>query len=261
MGTFIQAIIIVVREGLEALMLITALIAYAGNIGRPDHVRAIYAGIIAAIASSTAVAWIFHSAFATIQQTWADGLLVIGAAVLMLYVSGWLFIRRRTGAWQTYLHAKAEDALTRRAGYAIAAVAFIAVFREGMEVIVFVFALASTSVTAHTDIAAGLVAGAIALVAVFVSVRAVTSRLPLKLIFAATSALMFVMAIRFVGDAVGHLQVARHVSTTPIEGLHDFLGFGLDHTWEVVIVQLAVVTISLTMFAAFDRTQRDKVAL
>ena len=110
MGTFVQAVVIIVREGLEALMLVTALITYSSNIGRPDHVRAIYAGTAAAIASSIGLAWIFHSALATLEQTWAGGLLILGAAVLMLYVSGWLFIQRGAGTWQKYLHAKAEDA-------------------------------------------------------------------------------------------------------------------------------------------------------
>ena len=86
-----------------------------------------------------------------------------------------------------------------------------------------------------------------------------TTKLPLKLIFAITSALLFLMAIKFVGDAIQYLQDARHVPATPIDGLGGLLRFGLSPTWEAVIAQLTVIMISLTTLAAFDRANRGKL--
>jgi high-affinity iron transporter len=250
-GTFIQALIIIVREGLEAMMLLTALAAYAGKMGRVDHLRAIYVGIVAAIAASIVLAWTFHSALATSSQTWVGGLLILGAAVLMLYVSGWLFIRRSGGRWQRYLNAKTEVALAQRAGYATAAVAFVAAFREGMEIVVFVFALASTGGAVNTHIAAGIIAGAIALSIVFTVIKSMTTKLPLQL----------VLAIKFIGDAVQYLQGLHYLPQTPIGGFDGLADFGINPTWEAVLAQLTVITISLTTLAAFERAQRSKIVI
>ena len=60
----------------------------------------------------------------------------------MLYVSGWLLVRQDPRAWQAYLKERAEGALAKGTGLAIAVLAFLAVFREGAETVLFVYALA-----------------------------------------------------------------------------------------------------------------------
>ena len=74
-----------------------------------------------------------------------EGIVILAAAALMLYVSGWLLLRQDPKAWQRYLKIKADAALARRTGLAVGALAFLAVFREGAETVLFVYALAKTS--------------------------------------------------------------------------------------------------------------------
>ena len=259
MGTFLQAAVIIFREGLEALLIVAALTAYVSKTGSAAHVREIYTGVIAALISSFAIAWMFHSIFAEPHTAWAEGLLVLGAAILMLYVSGWLFVRRGAGAWQKYLTAKAEHALTQHAGYAIAAVAFLAVLREGIEVVVFVFALGSSGGESSNELAAGLFVGAVAILAVFAAVRTMAAKLPLKLIFVCTSALLFIMSIKFVGNAVQIFQESQYISATPVRGLGGLASLDLNLTWEAVAAQLAIVAMSMMTFAVFNRVYRAKM--
>ncbi|MEX2035611.1 MAG: FTR1 family protein, partial [Xanthobacteraceae bacterium] len=102
--------------------------------------------------------------------------------------SGWLMVRQDPRAWQGFLKSKADAALAKRTGIAIALLAFLAVFREGAETVLFIHALAKTSGGFGADLLAGLAAAALALVVLFFVINAVARRLPLRPLFIATSA-------------------------------------------------------------------------
>jgi high-affinity iron transporter len=257
-STFVQAAVILFREGLEALLIVAALRTYVTRTGNMEQLRAIYVGVLAAIASSVAVALLLRSLLSNIRIAWLEGLVILVAAGFMLYLSGWLFIHRGSGAWQRYLSEKTARAVAQPAGYAIATVAFLAVFREGLEIVLFTYALAHTSGGLPIEIAEGFLVGTIALVALFGMVTAVADRVPLKLAFAVSSALLFVVSIKFIGSAIHSLQEPHYISSTPIVGLGWLVRIDLNPTWEALLAQLGAIAVSAMTLTIFARMHRDE---
>jgi high-affinity iron transporter len=251
-GTFVQAAIILLREGLEALLVIAALAAYLDKVGARDRLSAFYAGAAMAVLVSLIAAWAFEAFNNGAHSDILEGVVILLAATLMLYVSGWLLVRQDARAWQGYLRSKAENALAKRTGIAVAVLAFLAVFREGAETVLFVHALAKTSGGWSGELLAGLAAAAIGLVVLFFVINAVARRLPLRPLFLATSAFLFIMAIKFIGEAIQEFQERQLVGYTEIGGGAWLADIGLNPTWEALALQVVVIALAIVTFIVLD---------
>ena len=252
-NTFFEAVVILLREGLEALLVIAALAAYLGKSGAQDRLPALYAGAVAAIGASLIAAWVFAVFNNGAHSDLMEAAVILAAAALMLYVSGWLMVRQDPRAWQAYLQARAGAALAQRTGFAVAMLAFLAVFREGAETVLFVNALAKTAGGWSLSLVAGLVVGAIGLVILFVFINALARRLPLRPLFIVTSAFLFVMALRFIGAAIQELQEQLIVPYDPVTGASWLMELGFNPTWEALAAQGAVVVLAVATFLIWRR--------
>ena len=114
-NVFIEALLILLREGLEALLVIAALAAYLTKAGAQDRLSALYAGAGAAVLASILAAWMFEVMNNGAHNDIVEGVVILTAAALMLYVSGWLLLRQDPRAWQAYLKERAGAAVERRA--------------------------------------------------------------------------------------------------------------------------------------------------
>src|SRR5262245_38938005 len=170
LGTFLQSASILIREGLEALLVIVALAVYLTKAGARDRLPALYAGGALAVAASLAAAWVFERYYGGSHNDVVEGVVILCAAALMLYVSGWLLVRQDPRAWQAYLRDQADRALARRTALAVGALAFLAVFREGAETVLFIHALAKTSGGWTIALFGGLGAAAGGLILAFLAV-------------------------------------------------------------------------------------------
>ena len=218
-GVFVQAAVILLREGLEAMLVIAALAAYLKKAGASERLTALYTGAGVAILASLVAAYLFQTLNDGQHNDLIEAFVILAAAALMLYVSGWLLVRQDPRAWQAYLKERAEGALAQGTAWAIALLAFLAVFREGAETVLFVYALASSSGGWSAALFGGLAAGAVGLVILFFVINAVATRLPLRAVFIVTSALLFLMAIKMIGDAILEFQEQLIVPSNPIASL------------------------------------------
>jgi high-affinity iron transporter len=259
-STFVQALVILLREGLEALLVIAALAAYLNKVGAQQRLSALYAGAGLAIVASLVMAWVFERFNAGMHNDLLEGAVILLAAALMLYVSGWLFIRQDPRAWQSYLKDKADAALSQQTALAVAALAFLAVFREGAETVLFLYALAKTAGGWGVDLILGLLVAAAVLVALFFSINVIARRLPLRPVFLVTSAFLFIMAIKFIGEALQEFQEQQFVSYTEIKGGGWLEAIGFNPTWEAVAAQLAVVVLAVITVLVLDRRSRTAAA-
>ncbi|MDB5521577.1 MAG: iron permease, partial [Tardiphaga sp.] len=128
---FIQATVILLREGLEAMLVIAALAGYLKKTGGGHRVNTLYAGALGAVLASLVAAWLFAVLNSGSHSDVLEGIIILLAAALMLYVSGWLMVKQDPRGWQDYLATKADSALAQDTAWAVAALAFFAVFREG----------------------------------------------------------------------------------------------------------------------------------
>ena len=141
-SAFIQAAVILLREGLEAMLVIAALAGYLTKAGAAHRIQALYGGALAAIVASIIAAWLFAVLNSGEHSDVLEGVIILVAAGLMLYVSGWLMVKQDPRGWQDYLAHKADTALAQDTEWAVATLAFLAVFREGLEALLVIAALA-----------------------------------------------------------------------------------------------------------------------
>jgi high-affinity iron transporter len=259
-NVFFEALLILLREGLEALLVIAALAAYLTKAGAQERLGALYAGAGAAVIASILAAWIFAVMNNGAHNDIVEGLVILAAAALMLYVSGWLLLRQDPRAWQAYLKERAGAALAKRTSIAVGSLAFLAVFREGAETVLFIHALASSSGGWSAALLGGLAAGFAGLVVLFIFINFIVRRLPMRPVFIATSAFLFVMALRFIGQAIQEFQEQLLIPYDPVHGASWLMSIGFNPTWEALTAQGAVIVLALATFVVWQRNAAQQSA-
>jgi len=260
-NSFMEAVVILLREGLEALLVIAALAAYLAKSGAQDRLPALYSGAGAAVVASLVAAWAFAAFNNGEHNDIMEAAVILAAAALMLYVSGWLLVRQDPRAWQSYLQERAGAALAKRTGFAVAMLAFLAVFREGAETVLFINALANTAGGWTMALISGLLVGALGLVVLFVFVNALARRLPLRPLFIVTSAFLFVMALRFIGAAIQEMQEQLLVPYDPVASASWLTAIGFNPTWEALTAQGAVMVLAIATFLIWRRATMRSAAV
>ncbi len=263
-NAFVQAAVILLREGLEAMLVIAALAGYLRKVGGGHRIAALYSGALAAVGFSLVAAWLFAVLNSGEHSDVLEGCIILVAAGLMLYVSGWLMVKQDPRGWQDYLAAKADNALAQDTSWAVGMLAFLAVFREGAETVLFINALATTSGGWSIGLFAGLGAATLGLVVLFYFINLVAQRIPLRPLFIITSAFLFAMGIKFIGEAIQEFQEQSIVPFTELKNFGWLQSLGLNPTVEALSVQLLVILFALATFSIFQRnarlTREDKAA-
>ncbi|MES2906879.1 MAG: FTR1 family protein, partial [Pseudomonadota bacterium] len=124
---------ILLREGLESILVIAALAAFLIKMNAASYVKYLYSGAAAAVVASLFAAAVFMIFFNGGHSDQFEAVVMFVAAALMIYVSGWMFLRQNPRAWKAELERSAQHALETHTWFPIAAIAFFAVFREGAE--------------------------------------------------------------------------------------------------------------------------------
>ena len=219
---FGQSLVIILREGLEAILIIGALAAFLSKAGAGERKREMGIGVLLAVAASLATAALFATALKSFlaSREVVEGVTMLVAAGVLFWVSYWLVSKIEVKKWQGFISGKMKRALGSGSRYALGAVAFLAVYREGFETVLFYVALFVSSektLGAAAAITAGIVLGLAILSLVYVLINRYSVRLPLKPFFGGTSALLYVMAFSFAGQGVAELQEAGYIPATPLE--------------------------------------------
>jgi len=213
---FLGAFTILVREGLEALLVVVAMIAFLRKAHRDDAVRYVHVGWMLALAAGAAT-WVVATYMIAISgagREVTEGLSSLFAAVVLLGVGIWMHQKSVGGRWQAYLRAKLSAALDRRSMIFLFALSFVAVYREVFETILFYAALWTEG--QKTAIGAGLFAGTMTLVAVAWILLRTSRWIPVGTFFAASSLLIAVLALVLTGKGMQALQEAGWLATTPL---------------------------------------------
>lgn len=214
-----QSFIILVREGLEAILVIGALMAFLVKTGNAHRRRDIHLGVAAALAMSLLTALALETVFVLSRssQEGLEGGVMMAAMATLFYVSYWLVSKMEVAKWNRFVKSKVEKALSRKSALALASVAFLAVYREGFETVLFYKALAVSGGTGSwLPVLVGIAVGSVVLAGVYVAINRFGVRLPLKPLFGVTSGLLYYMAFVFAGKGVAELQESGLVPLTPV---------------------------------------------
>jgi len=255
-SAFIQAAVILLREWLEAMLVIAALAGYLTKAGAAQRIQALYAGALVAVVASLIAAWLFAVLNSGDHSDVLEGIIILLAAALMLYVSGWLMVKQDPRGWQEYLAHKADSALAQDTTWAVGALAFFAVFREGAETVLFINALAKTEGGWSGGLFAGLLAAAAGLAVLFYFINLIARKLPLRPLFIITSAFLFAMAIKFIGEAVQEFQEQAIITVTEVKGSAFLSAIGLNPSMEALSIQGLVILFALATYSVVQRNNR-----
>lgn len=239
-ATFLGAYTILTREGLEALLVVVALLASLHKADQNKAIRYVHAGWIIALVAG-GITWGLARYAISISgagRELTEGLSSLVAAAVLLSVGLWMHQKSIGGRWQTYLKEKMSAAINQRSAWFLFGLAFISVYREVFETILFYAALWSDG--QEIELLGGIAAGAVTLGLIAWILLRTSRRLPIGKFFSASSILIAILAIVLTGKGVAALQEAGWVSVTVAPVPHIEL-FGIYPTWQSLLAQLVVI--------------------
>ena len=209
--TFLTAFGLLVREGLEAILVIVAIVAYLIKTGNKNMLKGVYLGSFAAVIASVILAWALEALMGEqsgVARELLEGWTMFLAVAVLFYVSNWMLSKADNIAWENYISGKVQQSIDSKSQWTLIFAAFIAVMREGAELILFYSAAFTGGMSNPAYIAYGIAAGVVVLVVVWVCFRYFSVKLPLRAFFMFTSILLFLMCISFMGKGVVELTEA-----------------------------------------------------
>ena len=250
---FIQSFVILLREGLEAILLIGALIAFLMKTGNGQRRRDIHVGVIAAIVVSLLTAVAFETFFRLYpaSQEVLEGATMLVATAALFYVSYWLLSKMEVAKWNRFVKGKVQDALTSGSAFALPSVAFLAVYREGVETVLFYKALmvAGPPGGSVLPVAAGIILASVVLGVIYVLINRFGVKLPLKPFFGVTSAFLYYMAFVFVGKGIAELQGGGVIPITVVSWAPQIERLGMYRTVESLAAQAVLLLLLIAALA------------
>lgn len=242
---FISALSIILREGLEAMLIVVAIVAYLIQSGNKSRAGIVYSalgvGVFLSFVTAFAVYYFFREHAGQFREL-LEGITMLIAVALLLYVGFWLL--SKANKWNEFIKSSAKEAISKGSSQALWWTVFLAVYREGAETVLFYQALLFDSNTSadFSAVFGGLALGCVILVVLYLLIKRGAVRIPIKLFFQVTSIIIFLMCFSFTGKGIGELIEGKILTPTLIPYQFDAITWaGLYPYYESLIAQLVVV--------------------
>ena len=242
-STFIGAFTILLREGVEALLIVVAMIAFLRKAGRGEMVRHVHGGWVLALIAG-AITWAVATFFIGVSgasRELTEGFGSLFAAIVLVSVGIWMHGKSQAGEWQRYIAETLGKALSRSSAWFLFGLAFIVVYREVFETILFYAAL--TAQGSGAVILAGAASAVFVLGLIAWAMLRFSAQLPVSEFFKYSSVLIAILAVVLAGKGVAALQEAGMIDIAPLSQMPRIPVLGVFPTWESVGAQLLTVAI------------------
>lgn len=247
---FASAFFILLREGLEALLIVAALAAFLVRTNRRDGLRFIHMGWISALLLGGLTWWASISliSISGASREITEGVAAIVATVVLLYVGFWMHDKTSAARWKKFIDDSMHKAMTSGTLWTLTGLSFIAVYREAFETILFYQALwAQTDSSSEHMAFMGFLSAVAMLAVVGWLIMRYSVRLPLRQFFAVTGGLMFVLAVIFAGKGIAALQEAGVIISSPVNFFRFDL-LGIYPNLQGLLVQLALIIVAVILW-------------
>lgn len=248
------------REGLEAMLMIAMLVALLRRSGNEHRQGWIWAGAFAGVGVSAAAAFMLAYAFSGIQtgtsREAVEGLAGLASVALMISVGAWLHNKSRLQNWNRFVERTAGASLSKRSLLSLFAAAFLAVGREGAETILFYLGMVPS--IRMSDMVAGVAGGGIVLALIGYFFLKLSARMPIRLFFRCAVVLLYYLAFKIVGTSVHALQIAGWVPIAVDRRLPEWSVLGVYANWQTATAQLVVFAIFLWNFFIRGRRTMER---
>jgi high-affinity iron transporter len=249
--TFFNAALIIVREGLEAALIVAAIIAVLKVMGAFQAIRYVHFGWILALLSGIGT-WLLAQTvitFSGAQRELVEGFTSLLAAVVLFFVSYWLISKAEAKRWQAYIQSRVQEAMSGRRLFALVGVSFLAVYREAFETVLFYQALWLQSQNAQVFVIWGFLSGTILMATLVYAIFKLHVKIPLRLFFGVSSALLYLLAFVFAGEGIKDLQATGWMSETPLSSAPQLPLLGIYPTLETLLAQgILIVALLAALF-------------
>jgi high-affinity iron transporter len=256
---FSASLVILLREGLEALLVVIALMTVLIKTNRRDAVKYVHAGWILALIAGVAT-WALAQSLIDISgasREVMEGVAALLAAVMLLYVGIWMHSKTNAEQWQAYIQKHINTQLKAGTLWGLTLLAFIAVYREVFETVLFYQSLLTQAASEQYSVAvSGFVTGVVILAVVAWVILKYSIKLPIARFFSMTTYLLLALAFILMGKAISALQEAAVISISALPIHVDLPWIGVGSTWQGAIAQIAVI-----LFFAFYRMSTKKKAI
>ncbi|HRN61301.1 MAG TPA: cytochrome c/FTR1 family iron permease, partial [Luteimonas sp.] len=259
-ASFVAAFTILLREGLEALLVVIAIIALLRKAGRTEMLPWAHGGWLSALGVGV-LTWALATWVITISgasRELSEGFGSLLAAVVLIWVGIWMHGKSHADAWQRYVRDKLGHALGKTSGIFLLGLVFVVVYREVFETILFYAAIWNQG--SRGSVVAGGIAAVLVLAAVGWAMMRYSRRLPIGQFFRYSSMLMAVLAVVLIGKSVSALQEAGYVPVTWLDGWPRLELLGLHPTLQGVAAQVVVALVLVAGFALSNRSARLQAA-
>jgi high-affinity iron transporter len=245
---FTASLVILLREGLEAMLVVLALVTVLVKTERRDAVKYVHAGWVIALIAGIATWWAAQNliSISGASREIMEGVGALMAAVILFYVGFWMHSKTNAAAWQAYINQHIHRHLSTGTLWGLAGLSFIAVYREVFETVLFYQALMTQSASSQSmSIATGFVTATVILAVLFWVIIKYSLRLPIRKFFTFSTYLMLALSFVLIGKAVAALQEADliSISSFPIDFTLSWIG--VYSTWEGLAAQLAILILSV----------------
>jgi high-affinity iron transporter len=215
-----QSFLIIFREGLEAVLLLSALLGYLEAAKASQYRKPVVIGMGAAVAASVVIFFVLRVVLDSLPfgREVLEAVTAIVATVVLFYVSFWLIARLEQRRWLEFLRSRVWSAVSVGSTTALVLVGFTAVFREGFETSLMYQALVSFGTGLVGWILLGLALGLAALTVVAYGIFKLGRKLPIKTFLSGAVVLLMATSVAFLGNAVRSLQEADVIGLTPLRG-------------------------------------------
>ena len=258
-AAFASAFFILVREGLEALLVVAALAAFLVKTEHPNAMRYLHYGWIGALAVGF-LTWLASVSLVEISgasREITEGVAALLATAVLFYVGFWLHDKTNAAQWKSFIENNVRKALSAGTLWGLAGLSFIAVFREVFETILFYQALwVQTDEAGKSMVLSGFGAGVAALAILAWIIMRYSARLPLRQFFSVTGILMFVLALIFAGKGVAALQEAGYIPVSPVNFPRIDL-LGIYPNMQGLALQLGLLLLALFLWYGLPGKRRE----
>lgn len=262
-SSFGQAFLILLREGLEAILVVAAIIAYLIKTGNKPAVKFIYLGILLGLAASGIMAVVLNVVYGAsgANQELVEGWTALAAMLMLLFTGNWMLSKSSVESWNRYVRTKTEASVAAGSVLSLALLSFLAVFREGAETVLFYQALLGMAAGSESQIWHGAIAAAVVLVIVFLLIRFTSVKIPIGPFFFITSLFMALMVVVFAGGGLHELIEADVFDGTfmPTWPTNDFLGI-YPYVQTVAFQAFMLVIVAVLFTVSTVKRRREEAA-
>lgn len=241
---FVASLLILLREGIEALLVIIALMMVLLRTNRQDALKYVHIGWVLALIGGIATWAVAQSliTFSGASREIMEGVAALLAALMLLYVGIWMHSKTNAAQWQAYIQKHVDTHLKSGTLWGLTLLSFVAVYREVFETVLFYQSLLTQAARVqNTMVIGGFLLGVILLAILAWSLLKYSIKLPIARFFSTTTYLLLALAFILMGKAVSALQEAAIISISPLPIEFEIDWIGVGSTWQGVSAQLAIL--------------------